>query len=154
MPSQERRGAVRVPTTAHVLVAELGCVEADRGRLRDVSLVGAFVELHPVPICGTPVRVLVGHRGDSAAVTLPARVVRVAPEGAGLRFQGLDADASRFLALVVRSFAPANSNPPGNAAAASGASAASDPAAGGAGPQSPDQETGALARMLRKLTGR
>jgi len=103
MTPRDNRIAARVPTAAEVLVVETGCVEGDRAVLKNLSATGAYVEMETPPDCGASVRVLVGNRREGACVTLPAKVVRVTPSGAGLLLQDLDDDALRFLRQVLQS---------------------------------------------------
>src|SRR5688572_32765932 len=67
-----------------------------RGRVRDMSTSGLFVEtIQPLPL-GSPVAV-VPLVGDLDGERLPAEVARVGKDGIGLRFTGLDAERRQQL---------------------------------------------------------
>jgi hypothetical protein len=92
----------RSPRRATKLKAMVdGAATHVRGRVRDMSTSGLFVEANGALPIGSPVAV-VPLLGDLDGERLPAEVARISKDGIGLRFTGLDADhRQRLRALVL-----------------------------------------------------
>ena len=79
-------------------------VELRKCRLRDISLNGAFVETRDFPLAkGAEVELVLRIRreGRLTHCRLPAKVIRVTPEGAALAFIDLDEMLSKIVFDIV-----------------------------------------------------
>jgi hypothetical protein len=79
-------------------------VELKKCRLRDISLNGAFIETKDFPLAkGTDVELVLRIRreGRLTHCRLPAKVIRVTPEGAALMFVDLDEMLSKVVFDIV-----------------------------------------------------
>ena len=103
MSNADRRETLRVRMTREVIVNTNGS-EAQFCRLRDISPEGLFVEPMDTPLpADARVKVAISlPSGNSSKVYhLPAKVMRVTDDGAGLQFNGLGVDSySAILGLM------------------------------------------------------
>lgn len=99
----ERREEVRRPITLDAVVnyRSLALI----GTIRDISLKGAFIETSPedLPYKDTPVELnlTLSRNGITRCHRIPARVRRIAPDGAGLSFGDLERDVYFDLVSLV-----------------------------------------------------
>ncbi len=100
-PTERRFGPRRV---IDVKVFANDGVELRKCTLRDISLQGAFIETNNFPLAeGAEVEVVIRlHRdGKHVHCRFPAKVVRMKPDGAALRFTELDPLAQQVLVELV-----------------------------------------------------
>lgn len=99
----ERRADSRRPITLDAVINYQ--TMALIGTIRDISLKGAFFETSPedLPYKDTPVELnlTVSHNGETRYHRIPARVRRIAENGAGLSFGDLERDVYFDLVSLV-----------------------------------------------------
>ncbi len=100
---QERRWCARksIELDVGLYYDRLGLLSC---RTLDMSMEGMFVNTGRITLSAfTKVdAVLTHHNGtDSQQIRLPARIVRVSPEGAGLQFHNFDSDTYYFLREIL-----------------------------------------------------
>jgi hypothetical protein len=101
--NKERRAEVRRPVGLDAVVNYR--TVALIGTIRDISLKGAFFETLPdeLPYKNTPVELslTLSRNGETRSHRIPARIQRVADDGAGLSFGDLERDAYFDLVSLV-----------------------------------------------------
>ncbi len=103
--SADRRLGPRRVTDVKVFVYD--GIQLTKGRLRDISVKGAFIETKNLALAkGTHVEVVlkIRHGGKPTHCRLPAKVVRVERGGAAVMFGDLDEQTYNILLEIVRPF--------------------------------------------------
>ena len=99
----ERRWGARKPVEVDVVVDnQPACLR--RGTIGDVSIGGLFVRMEPkglTPDAPIELVLLLQQEGGMQVYRMPAVVARLAPDGAGLRFDQYDVGAFRILVMLL-----------------------------------------------------
>ena len=101
----ELRRTPRVPIDAWVEFSAKGAPEQRRGRARDISLGGMFIETDATPAFGAEVTVrveLMNANGKLEAFALPGTVRWTRSQGMGVQFKLLGARETHAITEVVR----------------------------------------------------